>query len=68
MAVKEREPLAEPREVAAYLRVPPHTLAQWRSRGKGPKYTKVGRHVRYSWRAVDAYLAEQERGPDGEAA
>jgi excisionase family DNA binding protein len=57
-----REPLATPAEVAEYLKIPEHTLAQWRSRGKGPRYSKQGRHVRYDWRDVDAYRDEQSRG------
>jgi hypothetical protein len=35
--------LATPNEVAAFLRKPPKTLAEWRSRGLGPRYFKVGR-------------------------
>ena len=53
------EPLAEPPAVAEVLGVPEHTLAQWRSRGKGPDYIKVGRHVRYRWSAVNMWLDEQ---------
>lgn len=34
-------------EVADRFRVPEKTLAQWASQGKGPKYAKFGRHVRY---------------------
>lgn len=57
------QPLATTEEVAAYLRdVPKHTLEQWRSQGKGPKYRKVGRHVRYVWADVYAWLDEQCRG------
>jgi hypothetical protein len=53
------EPLAEPPAVADVLGVPEHTLAQWRSRGKGPDYLKVGRHVRYRWADVNAWLDTQ---------
>ena len=34
-------------EVSAFLRIPVHTLYQWRSRGIGPKAARVGRHLRY---------------------
>jgi excisionase family DNA binding protein len=34
-------------EVADRQKVPLATLAQWASQGKGPKYAKFGRHVRY---------------------
>jgi excisionase family DNA binding protein len=51
--------LATTTEVADYLQIPPHTLDQWRSQGKGPHYMKVGRHVRYRWTDVDAWLRKQ---------
>jgi Helix-turn-helix domain len=54
--------LATPDEVAAFLRKPPKTLAEWRSRGLGPSYFKVGRDVRYSWSAVHEWLANQAAG------
>jgi excisionase family DNA binding protein len=58
--VVKPEPLATTEEVAAVLRdVPKHTLEQWRSQGRGPKYIKVGRHVRYRWADVNAWLDEQ---------
>ena len=42
--------LATPEDLAEFLNdIPLKTLAQWRSRGIGPKYRKVGRHVRYDW-------------------
>ena len=60
-----RQPLATPEEVAEYLRKPVRTLEQWRYRKVGPRYIKAGpREVRYDWRDVDAWLAEQS----GEAA
>lgn len=46
------EQMATTEEVADYLQMPPHTLEQWRSQGKGPDYHKVGRHVRYDWQDV----------------
>jgi predicted DNA-binding transcriptional regulator AlpA len=52
-------PLATPDEVAAFLRKPPKTLAEWRSRGLGPRYFKIGRDVRYDWAAVHEWLADQ---------
>lgn len=55
-AAPKPEPLAWPAEVADVLGVPEHTLAQWRSRGTGPTYIKVGRHVRYRWSAVNEWL------------
>ena len=54
------EPLATPEEVSDFLRdIPVKTLAKWRSEGTGPKYTKVGRHVRYDWADVREWLKGQ---------
>jgi len=52
--------LASTAEVAAVLGLPEHTLDVWRSKGKGPAYCKVGRHVRYRWAAVDEWISGQE--------
>lgn len=55
-----RSPLAEPSEVASYLKVTEKTLAQWRWRKTGPTWLKVGaREVRYRWEEVDAWLASR---------
>jgi Helix-turn-helix domain len=54
-----KDSLATPAEVAEFLRKPPKTLAEWRSRGLGPLYFKIGRDVRYAWADVYAWLAEQ---------
>jgi hypothetical protein len=58
----EKRPLASPREVAAYLGGGEHeitedTLKDWRYKHTGPKYSRVGKHVRYNWDDVDAWLA-----------
>ena len=54
-----RGPLASPQEVAAYLGVPVKTLYQWKYRGIGPNVHKVGRHLRYRWSEVDAWVNAQ---------
>lgn len=52
--------LATPDQVADYLQIPVKTLAEWRSRGIGPAYRKPGgRHVRYVWADVLAWLESQ---------
>jgi hypothetical protein len=35
------------------------TLYQWKYRGIGPSVHKVGRHLRYRWPEVDAWLDAQ---------
>lgn len=49
--------LATPTDVAAYLQVPVKTLYTWRYHGKGPRAHRVGRHLRYRWEDVEAWLA-----------
>jgi hypothetical protein len=57
--VTRRLPLATPPEVAEYLQKPVATLAQWRYLGKGPRYSRIGRDIRYSWDDVDTWQHEQ---------
>lgn len=54
-----RRPLATPAEVSQYLGVPVATLYQWRHRGIGPKVHKLGRHLRYRWTEVEAWVDQQ---------
>jgi len=54
-----RRSLATPEELSAYLGIPIGTLYSWNHRGIGPKATKVGRHLRYRWQEVDAWLDTQ---------
>jgi len=49
-------------QAADYLAVPRGTLDVWRSRGKGPKYVRLGRSVRYRVATLDAFLVEHEVG------
>ncbi|WP_369391159.1 helix-turn-helix transcriptional regulator [Streptomyces sp. CG1] len=58
-ATAPRGRLATPAEVAVHLGVPVKTLYQWKYRGTGPNVHKVGRHLRYRWQEVDAWLDAQ---------
>ncbi len=52
------------RKTAEYLGVPAQTLYSWRSRGKGPKGYRVGRHIKFRRAEVDAWLESQaDDGP-----
>lgn len=57
----ERRPLATAEQVSEYLGVPVDTLYAWRYRSTGPRASKVGRHIRYRWEDVDAWLDAQSR-------
>lgn len=48
------------KELAARLKIKENTLEVWRSIGKGPKYEKLGRMVRYRITDVEAWEAEQK--------
>jgi len=43
-------------ELAKYLGVPVATLYAWRYRGEGPPGFRVGRHLRYRWSDVQAWI------------
>jgi predicted DNA-binding transcriptional regulator AlpA len=60
--------LVTPAELAEFLGVPAHTLAQWRSRGLGPAFVRVGRYVRYRWSAVERWIDEREKTRTGAVA
>jgi hypothetical protein len=49
-------------ELAAREKLPVATLAQWASHGRGPKYAKFGRHVRYRLSDVIAWENAQFGG------
>ena len=53
--------LVPPPVVAEHLGIPLRTLGQWRYLGTGPKFLKIGRHVRYRWADVEKWLATQSR-------
>ena len=63
----DRHPLASRSEVAAYLGLPVATLNRWGTEGAGPRYVRVGRHARYRWEDVEAWLEQQGPDPIGAA-
>ena len=48
--------------LAVRLGVSRSTLQSWRYEGRGPRYIKLGRLVRYRNADIDAYLISQTRG------
>jgi Helix-turn-helix domain len=42
------------------------TLAEWRVKGRGPAFLRVGRSPRYRPASVDAWLLAQERSSTAE--
>jgi predicted DNA-binding transcriptional regulator AlpA len=54
--------LLDEAKLAARLDLSRATLQNWRYAGKGPRYIKIGRLIRYRNPDVDAYLKAQTRG------
>lgn len=48
--------LLDPEAAGHYLGLSPWTLAEWRCKGNGPRYMKLGNRVRYSIVELDAWL------------
>jgi hypothetical protein len=46
----------DPKNAALYLGKKEKTLAQWRSQGKGPRFVRVGGHIFYFQRDLDAAI------------
>ena len=58
--------LLTPAEVARITTLAESTLGDWRKRGEGPRYVRLGcRRVAYRREDVEAWLAQQTR--DGAA-
>lgn len=51
--------LIHPATLAERLGCTERTLSEWRVRGAGPDYVRVGRGVRYTPDAVDRWLRSQ---------
>jgi predicted DNA-binding transcriptional regulator AlpA len=53
------DPVLGPPAVSEWLGISEHTLAQWRSTGKGPRYFRLGKHARYLASDVTNYMLQQ---------
>ena len=51
------------KQVAKMLGVKIGTLSNWRSRGEGPKYVKIGAKPRYTEQAINDWLAARTMTP-----
>ncbi|MFF2387213.1 helix-turn-helix transcriptional regulator [Agromyces sp. NPDC058104] len=54
------QPFLTQHEVAELLQVPERTIEDWRLFQTGPRYMKLGRHVRYDIAEVLAWAKERE--------
>jgi excisionase family DNA binding protein len=57
--MKQLDELLSPQDLASYLGVPVTTLYTWRHRSQGPPGLRVGRHLRYRRRDVEAWVERQ---------
>lgn len=68
-ADREQRRLLTEREASAYLGpITVRTLQDWRVRGLGPAYTKLGRRVAYSPDSLDDFIAAGRVEPKAVAA
>ena len=47
------------KDLASMLGIPERSAQHWRYAGKGPRYMKLGKHVRYKRSDVEAWLNDQ---------
>ena len=53
--MNDHEVFLSTREAAAFLRLSPQTLANWRAKRFGPAYHKFGRRVRYKMTDLERF-------------
>lgn len=56
-----QESIMSPEELAARWGVMTITLARWRWTGKGPRFFKVGRNIKYRVPDIEAYEEQKAR-------
>ena len=64
MAEREPEILLTPRELAQRWKTSLQSLANRRSAGKGPRFIRIGRSIRYRLSDVEEYLAQNTVEPN----
>ena len=60
--VRDGSQLLDEGRLAERLGVSRSTLQSWRYAGRGPRYLKIGRLIRYQVSDIEAYLRAQTRG------
>jgi helix-turn-helix protein len=56
-----------PAQLADRYQLSPGTLKEWRYKGVGPKYVRLGKHVRYPATMLAEWEAEREQEAAGRA-
>lgn len=57
--------LLTPKDAARYIGYKPKTLENWRNRGVGPAYTRIGNMVRYELADLDAWIDAHKVAANG---
>ena len=57
------ETIVTSKAVAAHLQVGVQTLAKWRSEGRGPRYLRMGRAIRYRMSDIDEFIKNNVTEP-----
>ena len=59
-------PYYSPESAAQYLDIPLSTITDWRQKGVGPKFLRVGRRlIRYTKAELDAFMASSAGAASG---
>ena len=61
MAQNSRDQLMTEKDVASLICITPRALQNWRLRGGGPEYVKIGRSVRYQRSDVMQFIDERKK-------
>lgn len=64
MAVQSPHNFMTAEDAARYLGKSPFTLQWWRSKSRGPAYTRSGRQILYRRADLDAWLERQRVDPE----
>jgi hypothetical protein len=66
--MSELKPLRNERQAAQILGRPVGTLRNWRVRGRGPDFVKLGTSVGYTDAALERFIADNTRVPHQQSA
>ena len=56
VAMIHPDTLFSPAELSEFLQIPEETLSKWRYRRTGPKFMRMGKHVRYRMSDVRTWM------------
>ena len=57
------DPLLSPPQLAELISCKLRTLEFWRNNGKGPRFIRVGKSIRYRVSSVDSWITQQSNQP-----